>query len=166
MTIADALLPEFDREMGLTRRVLERVPDEHFAWKPHARSWSLGQLASHVAQLPHWMEVVLGQDELNLQGLPPSYTPPATGAELLRRFEETTAAARAMLAGTDDAALTQPWTLRMGDHVIMQMSRAATIRTVVINHLVHHRAQLGVYLRLLDIPVPYMYGPSADEPNM
>ena len=165
MAIADALLPEFDREMVLTRRLLERVPDERFAWKPHPRSMSLGELATHVANLPSWGALTLNQSEFNMEG-PNTTTPAGSRTELLERFDRNVAESRAALVGRLDAELMTPWVLKQSRQTVFTMPKAAVWRTFVLNHLVHHRGQLSVYLRLNDLPVPAMYGPSADEaPN-
>ena len=158
-------LGDFDNEMQSTRRILERVPDEHWNWKPHAKSASLGDLASHVAMVIGLQNAVVRRDELDILArdgaLPAKVT---SRAELLERFDATVASVRESIAAlTDEGAWQRQWTFRRGDHVIFAMPRVAAFRTLGINHLVHHRGQLSVYLRLLDVPVPGMYGPSADE---
>lgn len=166
MPIAAALLPEFDHEMTGTRRALERVPDDKFDWKPHDKSAALGALATHLANLPHWVVITIDQDSLDLTppGGGPYVQPVASStAELLDAFDAKTAAAREALSGASDEVLMQPWTLKKGGADVFTMPRAGVLRTFVMNHLIHHRAQLGVYLRLLDVPVPSLYGPSADE---
>ena len=166
MAIRDALLPEFDTEMASTRKVLERVPVEKADYKPHAKSGSLGWLAWHVADLPHWVVETIHKDELDFAppGAPRPAPPKVDSREkLLASFDQKVAAARKAIAGADDSHLAKPWTLKGGGHTIFTMPRAAVLRSFVMNHLIHHRAQLGVYLRLNDVPVPGMYGPSADE---
>lgn len=162
MPLVDALLPEFDHEMTTTRKLLERVPDDRLDWKPHARSFSLGQLAEHVATIPMWGLVTLTQSEFDVGSNPP---PQQIGprSELLAAFDRHVAGTRAALAGRTDAELMAPWSLKRNGQVIFSMPKAAVWRSLVVNHLVHHRGQLSVYLRLLDIPVPAIYGPSADE---
>jgi uncharacterized damage-inducible protein DinB len=162
MPMVDALLPEFDHEMTTTRKLLERVPDDKLDWKPHPKSWTLGQLAQHVATLPAWGEVTLNQTELDLGGAGP---PPSlqTREDLLTAFDRTVSATRAALAGRTDGEFMVPWTLKSDGHVVFSMPRAAVWRSFVLSHLVHHRGQLSVYLRLQDVPVPSIYGPSADE---
>lgn len=162
MALADALLPEFDHEMTVTRKLLERVPDDQLDWKPHQKSMSLGQLAQHVATLPTWASATLAQTELDLAGLPPL---PAiqTRSELLGFFDRNVADARAALAGKGDGELMAPWALKQGAKTIFSMPRAAVLRSFVLNHLVHHRGQLSVYLRMRDVALPSIYGPSADE---
>lgn len=157
-------LGDLDHEIANTRRVLERVPDEHLAWKPHARSFSLGDLAAHVANLLYWQIATLTRDEFDLAA---PFDRPAmdSRAKMLEVFDAQAAELRRTVDATDDAALMKPWTLRHGDHVIFTMPKLAVMRGFGISHLVHHRGQLTVYLRLLDVPVPGLYGPSADEPS-
>jgi uncharacterized damage-inducible protein DinB len=165
MSIADALLPEFDREMGVTRRLLERVPDGTFAWQPHARSMTLGRLAEHLAELPQWIGATVDQSGVDLAAArrPEGYQPPATCAAVLAMFDQNVKAARAALAGRTDAELMAPWSLRRGEQLVFTMPKAGVLRAFVMNHIVHHRGQLSVYLRMHDVPLPSIYGPSADE---
>lgn len=164
MAIAETLLPEFDREMGLTRRILERIPDGQFAWQPHAKSMTLGRLAEHLAELPGWATVSILQDGIDMAtGRPPDYVPPATRAAVLEMFDRTVTEARAAIAGRTDAELMAPWTLKAQGKEIFTMPKAIVLRSFVMNHIVHHRGQMSVYLRLHDVPVPSIYGPSADE---
>ena len=162
MAIVDALLPEFDHEMATTRKLLERVPEDKFDWKPHARSFSLGALAAHVATLPMWGTDTLTRSEVNIGSTPPPAAPPSK-SELLASFDRNVATARAELVNKTDAEMTAMWSLMRGTQTIFSMPKAVVWRSFVLNHLVHHRGQLSVYLRLLDVPVPSMYGPSADE---
>ena len=164
MTIAELLLPELDREMATTRRVLERVPDDKLGWKPHEKSFSMGQLASHVATLITWTDATMNQTEMDMATVPPGQMNQAASsrAQLLEWFDANAAAARQALARSDVDYFV-PWTLKQGGQVFFTMPRYSCIRSFVLNHLVHHRAQLSVYLRLNNIPVPSMYGPSADE---
>ncbi len=167
MRISDALLPEFDQEAATTRRVLERCPKEKFGWRPHARSWTMGELATHIANIPGWAMETLTKDELDFAppGVEPvKQEPLATSRELLERYDKNAAAARAALADTGNDRFMANWTLLAGGQPLFTMPRVVVIRSFVMNHNVHHRAQLGVYLRLNDIPVPQMYGPTADEP--
>jgi uncharacterized damage-inducible protein DinB len=158
-------LGDFEQEMAQTRRALERVPDDQFGFKPHPRSFSLGHLATHLSNLPFWLISILSSDEFDLAGVPPTNPDelPKTRDAVLAKFDENVAAVRAALDAADDEALVRPWTLRKGEHVVMTVPRVAAIRSVGISHMVHHRAQLTVYFRLLDVPVPGLYGPSADE---
>jgi len=164
MTIAELLLPEVDQEMATTRRVLERVPDDKLGWTPHEKSWSMGALASHVANLIKWADVTMNATEFDMADVPPGQmNQEATSrAQLLEWFDANAAAVRTVLAKSD-ADYFVPWTLKQGGQVFFTMPRYTCIRSFVLNHVVHHRAQLGVYLRLNNIPVPAMYGPSADE---
>jgi uncharacterized damage-inducible protein DinB len=164
MAIADALLPEFDREMTTTRKLLERVPEDRLAWKPHAKSWSLGELATHVATLPGWGAATLNLAEIDMTG--PPNTAATSRADLLGRFDKNVAETRAALVGKSDAEMMAPWSLKQSGRTVFTMPKAAVWRGFVLNHIVHHRGQLSVYLRLNDVPVPSIYGPSADEaPN-
>lgn len=164
MTIAESLLPEFDREMGLTRRLLERVPDEQFGWKPHDKSMTLGRLAEHLAEMPMWCRVTIVESGIDVgAGRPPGYTPPATRAAVLAMFDRNLADARAALSGRTDPELMAPWKLSSQGKEVFTMPKAIVLRTFVMNHMIHHRGQMSVYLRLQNVPVPSMYGPSADE---
>jgi len=159
-------LDDFDVEMASTRRILERVPDEHFDWKPHPKSKTLGELASHVATIIGLQNIVIREDELNFLRPGARVLPPAAKnrAELLDTFDRTVASVRESLASVaDDATWARPWALRRGEHTIFELPKVSAFRRLGLSHLVHHRGQLTVYLRLLDVPVPGMYGPSADE---
>jgi uncharacterized damage-inducible protein DinB len=162
MAIADMLLPEFDHEMATTRKLLERVPEGQFGWKPHGKSFSLGQLAQHVATLPSWGQITLQQTEFDVAANP-QHPPVATRAALLELFDRNSAATRQALVDKTDAELMAPWALKSGAVTVFSMPKVTVWRSFVMNHLVHHRGQLSVYLRLQDVPVPAMYGPSADE---
>jgi len=169
MPIRDALLPEFDQEMANTRKTLERCPEDKFGWKPHPKSFSMGALATHIANMTGWCVDTIEKDSFDIAppGAPPYKEEPLTSqAELLAQFDKNAAAARAALAGASDAHFMQPWSLLAGGQTLFSMPRIACIRSFVMNHTIHHRAQLGVYLRLNDIPVPAIYGPSADEQGM
>ncbi len=165
MTFSQSLLPEFDQEMTNTRKMLECVPDGKMDYQPHPKSMTMTRLATHVAELPSWATMTLDQDVLDMQ---PGYKPhfAASQAELLEMFDKNVAEARGRIAATSDEQWGQIWTFKFAGKTIMAMPRAAVVRGVVMNHLIHHRAQLGVYLRLNDVAIPGMYGPSADEPNM
>ncbi|MFC1661041.1 DinB family protein [Gemmatimonadota bacterium] len=166
MSLSQALLPEYDQEMAKTRTVLERVPADRFGWKPHEKSFSFLELSNHIARLPGWGSATVEMESLDLapdggQYEPP---PPAESPEgVLELFDETAAAFRTALEGADDATLMQPWTLYSGGEELFTLPRMAVLRGMILNHIIHHRAQLAVYLRLSDIPVPAIYGPSADE---
>jgi uncharacterized damage-inducible protein DinB len=159
-------LGDLDRELANSRAVLERVPDEHLDWKPHPKSFSLGSLALHVARLPYWIQNTLENDVFDLAAPMPRAAPPTSRQEILDTFEQTVAAMRAALDTADDAALLRPWEMRMGDKVLQRMPKLAVVRSFGISHFIHHRGQLTVYLRQLDVPLPPIYGPTADEqPN-
>lgn len=162
MAIADALLPEFDREMTVTRKLLERVPEDKLEWAPHPKSMTLGRLAQHVATIPMWGAVTMNESGIDIGGnqQPVVMT---TRADLLAAFDKNVADSRAALVGRGDGEFTVPWTLKRDGHTIFSMPKAAVWRSFVMSHLIHHRAQLGVYLRMHDVPLPSMYGPSADE---
>lgn len=162
MSLSQALLAEFDQEMASTRRVLERIPMDKYDWQPHAKSFSLGKLATHVAQLPGWAVVTAQTSELDF-AQPFEQPSPRTSEELLAFFDQNAAEARAAVASMSDEEFSKPWTLRSGEQVFFTSPKAAVLRSFVMNHIIHHRAQLTVYLRLNDIPVPGLYGPSADE---
>jgi uncharacterized damage-inducible protein DinB len=163
MTMTDAVLPEYDHEMGTTRKLLERLPQERFGWKPHDKSMSLGRLATHLAEMPAWGSTVLNQDVFDMS--PDSYVPreEATRADVLKLFDNNVAAARALFASKSDAELMASWTFKSNGQVMFSMPKIAVIRSMVLNHMVHHRGQLSVYLRMQNVPLPAMYGPSADE---
>jgi uncharacterized damage-inducible protein DinB len=164
VTIAETLLPEFDREIGLTRRVLERVPDGAFEWKPHEKSMTLGRLAEHLAELPGWMKVSVLENGIDMaSGRPAGYESPATRSAVLAMFDKNAAEARSTLLGRTDAELMAPWTLKAHGKEVFTMPKAVVIRGFVMNHIVHHRGQMSVFLRLQNVPVPSIYGPSADE---
>ena len=167
MPISEALLPEFDQEMPNTRKTLERVPiEDKFDWKPHEKSMEMGRLANHLAFIPNWVVTTINEDSLDINpvGVEPPKAPVAkTSAELLGIFDAAVAAARAAIAGASDETLLGPWTLLSAGNKVFTIPRVAVLRGFVMNHSIHHRAQLGVYLRLNDIPVPSIYGPSADE---
>lgn len=143
--------------------MLERVPEAHLAWKPHAKSWSLGELSTHLVTLVMWMEIVLETEELDLAVPLERGRAPASRDELLTRFDAQVATLREALERSDDAALSATWTLRHGTHVLQVASRLMMIRLFALNHSIHHRGQLSVYLRLLDTPLPGIYGPTADD---
>jgi uncharacterized damage-inducible protein DinB len=165
MSIAQSLLPEYDHELATTRRVLERAPEQDFGWKPHAKSMSLGELAGHLANLPFWLGAIIEAPFYDLagRGEEAKGKPPASTAALLEEFDRRVKAARAALAKSTDAELTARWSLKQGGQELFSMPRVAAIRSFVMNHLIHHRGQLTVYLRLRDVPLPPVYGPTADE---
>jgi len=165
MSIAESLLPEFDHETATTRTVLERVPQDQSQWRPHAKSMTLGELAMHVATLLRWASITLERTEFdtNPPGGPALSRPPYESAShLLHTYDDQVKAARALIARTTDGEFMVPWTLKNGGRAMFSMPRVAVLRAFVLNHSVHHRGQLSVYLRLLDVPLPNIYGPTAD----
>jgi len=168
MPLAELLLPEFDEEMAATRRVLERVPDGKASWKPHPKSMTLGRLATLVAELPGWVVNVLTLDELDI--MPPGGPPPRFEAldstrRILELLDKNVAAARAAVLAASDAEFKKPWTFKVAGRAVATNPKLTVYRRTVLNHLVHHRGQLTVYLRLNGAAVPAVYGPTADEPN-
>jgi uncharacterized damage-inducible protein DinB len=166
MRIADALLPEFDQEMANTRKCLARIPNDKFTYKPHPKSFDMGSLAVHIATMLDWGVTTLNSDNFDYAPVGgEQYRPPVAkdNAELLAMFDKGAREFREALAAADNDSLMKPWSLLAGGKPIFTMPRAAVIRGMILNHVVHHRGQLTVYLRLNDIPVPAVYGPSADE---
>jgi uncharacterized damage-inducible protein DinB len=162
MSFSQSLLPEFDAEMKNTRKILECVPDGKMDYQPHVKSMTLGRLATHVAEIPSWAGVTL---DLEVLDIPPDYKPriAQSRAELLEIFEKNVAEARPKIEAASDEHWQKIWTLQLGRNKVLSMPRAVVMRSMVMNHLIHHRAQLGVFLRLNDVAIPGMYGPSADE---
>jgi uncharacterized damage-inducible protein DinB len=164
MALKDALLPEYDQEMAVTRKVLERVPLAQADWKPHAKSMSLGQLASHIVSIPAWVGGIVNASSFDMSAgehnAPPAYK---TVPELLAAFDKNVAGTRAVIDSKSDAEMMSPWSFMMGGKVLATMPKLGVFRSVLLNHLIHHRGQCSVYLRLKDVPVPSIYGPSADE---
>jgi uncharacterized damage-inducible protein DinB len=165
MGLGESLLPEFDHEMANTRKTLERVPDDKFDWKPHAKSSAMGALAGHLANLPSWGALAIGSDSFDMApGGEPVKTPAlSSGTDVLSTFDDNVAKTRSAIQSASDQDLFKPWTLMSNGKTILTMPKVAILRSFVVNHIIHHRAQLGVYLRLNDVPVPSIYGPSADE---
>jgi uncharacterized damage-inducible protein DinB len=162
MRIVDAILSEFEQETVTTRRVLERVPEDKFDWKPHAKSMSLGQLALHIAQVPGAIAGFVSAPTLALSA--PFTQPPATSIdEVLAGLDKSVAKVHDILGGMDDDTATSTWTLTAGGKTLMSVRRLDIIRSLMLNHWYHHRGQLSVYLRELEVPLPSIYGPSADE---
>ncbi|MBI4477869.1 MAG: DinB family protein [Acidobacteria bacterium] len=165
MRIIDPVLMELDQEAATTRRVLERVPGDRLTWKPHEKSMSLGQLALHVATTPGDVAGMLVPDEFEMTpaeftSVPPE---PTSSADIMKAHDESLAKAKEILSGLDDAAVMTIWSLKVGGAVAFSAPKIGIIRSIVLNHWYHHRGQLSVYLRLLGVPVPSIYGPSADE---
>jgi uncharacterized damage-inducible protein DinB len=166
MALSEALLPEFDRETANTRKMLARIPEKRLEWTPHEKSMSFVGLATHLANLPSWAVIAIEQDHFDVappDADSPRQSPIASVAEALAMFDKNVADARAAIENTGDERFLTPWSLLAGGNTVFTMPRIAVIRNMVMNHLIHHRAQLGVYLRLNDVPVPAVYGPTADE---
>jgi len=163
MSFAQTLLPQFDHEMVTTRKMLERYPEEKADWKPHPTSMTMGRLAGHVAEMVAWTVPILQQDVFEMDRS--KYTPAVAGSrsELLQQFDETIKIARAAIAGTSDEAWNKPWAFIAGGREMFKMPKIAVIRSFVLSHTIHHRGQLSVYYRMNGVPVPSIYGPSADE---
>ena len=156
------LLAEMEREANTTRKMLERVPDDKFDWKPHAKSMNVRSLATHIAELPGWVTMAIHTDGLDFAASPYEPRPIQSNAELMQYFEEMLADTKNNLANADEATFGKTWTLSHGDNVLYEAPKEDVIR-MAYSQIVHHRAQMGVYLRLLDVPIPGSYGPSADE---
>jgi uncharacterized damage-inducible protein DinB len=161
--ISQAFLAEIDQEIAVTRKMLERVPEDKPDFRPHEKSMTLARLAAHVAEMPEWAVMTLTHDEMNFD--PTGFTPRqmTSRKEMLTRFDADVTKMRDALAGTADDKMMRTWTLKVAGQTMMSMPRVAVMRSMVINHMIHHRAQLGVYLRMNNIPVPGAYGPSADD---
>jgi len=166
MSISATVLPEFDREMATTRTMLERVPDDRAEWTPHVKSWNMGQLASHIGNLPRLGLITMEADELDVSpssGSNGASTPVfETTENLIRTFDENVQRARAAIEAASDSDMMEPWSLRRAGKTIWTLPRAAVLRSFILSHMIHHRGQLSVYLRLNDVPLPPVYGPSAD----
>jgi uncharacterized damage-inducible protein DinB len=168
-SISASLLPEYDNEMATTRRHLERVPDEKLSWRPHEKSMTMGGLASHLAESVSWGPMMLNSDSMDVDAPEmQDYTPPnyESRAKILEEFDTNVTNTREVLASKNDAEWMTTWTMKKGDEVLMSMPKVAVVRGFLMNHNVHHRGQLSVYLRMCDVPVPQTYGPTADESGM
>ena len=163
MTTADALRAEFDRETRATRRYLERVPGDRLAWRPHQKSFTAGELASHIVECVRWTDAIFSGDEFNVD--PASFTPyrASSVTELLDTFDADVARGMQVLANVGDDAVSRPWRMKVKGTVRFERPKSVVFRDFTLSHLIHHRGQLSVYLRLLDVPVPGAYGPTADE---
>ena len=163
-------LAAFDHIMGGTRAVLEAVPGDRMDWRPHERSWTLGELATHVANIPNWTMATLGTAEFDVSPAdgsgPPPMTAMSTTADLVAAFDAAAEAARTAIAAASDEDVAGPWTMLVAGEPRFTMPKAVVLRTFIMDHMIHHRAQLGVYLRMLDVPVPQLFGPTADFPDM
>lgn len=165
MSIKDAILPEFDHEMATTRKLLERIPDSELGWKPHHKSFSMGELASHIAQIPGWAGAIVDKPSFDLadsgEDAKPKQAP--SRAQAVAEFDRSVAEARAKISAKSDAELMAMWSLKRGGTEMFSAPALVALKSFILNHTIHHRGQLSVYLRLRDVPVPSIYGPSADE---
>lgn len=164
MPINQPFITELEQEAKATRKVLERVPLEKSAWKPHEKSTPLGRLATHVAEIPGWITSTLGADELDFSKFDYKARVAGASSELLQIFEENYSKGMESLKNASDDDFSKNWTMRNGERIYFTLPKVSVIRTFAFNHQYHHRAQLTVYLRLLNVPLPYVYGPTADEP--
>lgn len=168
MSMSARILPAFDHLIEGTRQHLESIPDDRLGWKPHDKSYTLGELGTHLANLPTWAMITIGQDEFDVA--PPGEDPPwmealSSSAEMVSAIDENATAARAAIEGASDDDLMEEWTLLKGGEALFTMPKIAVLRSFVMDHMIHHRGQLTVYLRLLDIPVKPTFGPTADFPD-
>ncbi len=163
MAVKESFLAELRYESGMTKKILERVPFDKKEWKPHEKSMTIGRLATHIAELPHWVNDIVGSDEYDFAGRPYNPRTAMNPEELTAIFQKSLDTAINALENTSDEVLNGSFKLRQGDFVIFELPKKVAIRNMTMNHIVHHRGQLSVYLRLLNIPVPGIYGPSADE---
>lgn len=170
MSMSARLLPAFDQLIQGTKQHLAVIPDSRLGWKPHDKSYTIGQLGSHLANLPHWVMATLGRDSLDVAPADGSEPPPnpvyESADEMVAALDQATDQARAMIGSTSDETFMTPWTLLMGGEEMFTMPKIATLRVFVMDHMIHHRGQLTVYLRLLDVPVNQTFGPTADFPDM
>ena len=162
MAIRDTLLAEYDHEIGTTRRLLERIPDDKLSWKPHPKSMSLGGLGTHIANLPNGGGSILNETSFDLAAAPPNLDADPSRDAILKRFDESSTRTRGWMDKTD-AEYVCMWALKRGGQEMFSLPRMAAFKSFVINHIIHHRGQMSVYLRLNDVPVPAIYGPTADE---
>ena len=169
MSLSASILPQFDHIIEKTRLHIEAIPDDKLGWKPHEKSYSIGELGSHLANLPQWVVATLGQDELDIapaEGAPPPQPEYGSSAEMVAALEQNAAAARTAIEGMTDEGFMGMWTMLVGGVEQFTLPKVAVLRTFIMDHLIHHRAQLTVYLRMLDVPVQQTYGPTADFPDM
>jgi len=169
MSVAESWLPEWDAEMAATRRVLERVPSDKLEWQPHDKSYTVRQLAGHLSQMPGWTGMTLNAPELDVN--PPGgadWPQPEIGSteDILALFDQNQAQGREVLAGAADSVFAEDWAFKNAGETLWSAPKGSVLRRFVLNHMIHHRAQLTVYLRLLDVPLPQVFGPTADEPGM
>jgi len=166
MAIGESFLMELEQEAKATRAMLERIPEEKFTWKPHDKSMALSQLAAHVAEVPEWIPYTLDSDVMDFAKFDYKLYEPKDRADLLKYFDENIGKATEALKKTSDEVFMQDWTMRNGETIYFTLPKIVVMRSYCFNHLYHHRGQLSVYLRLLDVPLPQVYGPTADEGSM
>ncbi len=165
-TLGQVMAMEMEMEAATARKLLERLPEEKFEWQPHVKSMTLGRLAGHVAETFEWTGATILQDELDFSTMDYKPEPATSTAAILEKFDANIKSALEILSGVSDDDIMKPWTMRDGEKIYMTMPKVAVMRGFVLSHMIHHRGQLSVYMRLLDVPVPSIYGPSADEPDM
>jgi uncharacterized damage-inducible protein DinB len=165
MLLADVLTAEFSFESETTRKLLDRLPEDKLSWKPHQKSMTLGRLASHLAEIPEWAKTIVGEESYDMGAVDPGRESLQLGSrqEIVDLFQEKVKRFAEIVKGKDDALMVSNWQLKDGNQVLLDLRRVAALRAFVLNHSIHHRGQLSVYLRLNDVPLPAMYGPSADE---
>jgi uncharacterized damage-inducible protein DinB len=164
LNLSDAMVAEFTHEAQITRRLLERLPEAKLSWKPHPKSMSMGGLSTHIAHIPHWIETIVNESELDLGAGGGERTPERKSRqEILDYFDANVERVKKTLSGKSDEQLFQTWTLKNNGEVVVSLPRAACVRSFILSHVIHHRGQLSVYLRENDVPLPRIYGPSADE---
>ena len=162
-------LAAFDQIVAGSKAILEAVPEEHMDWRPHEKSWTLGELATHLANLPNWTMATLSMSEFDISpedGGPPPLSALHSAAELVAALDKSASAARGAIEGCSDEDLGGPWTMLVAGEPRFTLPKAVVLRTFIMDHMIHHRAQLGIYLRMLDVPVPQLFGPTADFPDM
>ena len=164
MNLIDPVLAELTHEAATTRRLLERLPQDRFAWRPHEKSMPLGRLATHIAEIPGWVATIVNPDEFDIGTSGNAPVTANTGAEVLAMFDRNIAQATSTFKTQTNERLLATWRLKKNGKVVVEMPRLGVIRSLLLNHLIHHRGQLSVYLRLQNVPIPSIYGPSADEP--
>jgi len=165
MAIKESLLPEFDNEMSTTRKLLERIPFGDAEWKPHPKSFSMFDLAGHIIKIPAWADITLNSSSFDLGAEPPPKPAYASTADMVAAFDKNVSEAREILASKSDTEMMESWTMKKEGKDILTMPKVAVVRGFILNHLIHHRGQLSVYLRLKDVALPSIYGPSADDPG-
>lgn len=163
MLLSDAMVQEFSFESATTKKLLERAPGDKLSWKPHEKSMSLGRLAAHIGEIPEWARTIVEDEAFDMSTVDSKPVDPVSGEEILELFQRNVQAFAEVLKGRPDGLMLENWKLKQGNQILIDVPRMAAIRSFVISHTIHHRGQLSVYLRLCEVPVPSIYGPSADE---